>query len=89
MTAAIHAMNNHRRPTDWDQMLDAARRCSLLDHFRPGRGFNILESDVGAWLCEQPEVRQFIFNYVKRHEAIIYVDGRWVGAETYAKAKLR
>jgi hypothetical protein len=47
----------------------------LLDHFHPGRPFNILESDVIAWLCEQPEIRQEIFNYCKRHGAIIYSSG--------------
>jgi hypothetical protein len=34
-----------------------------------------LESDVIAWLCEHPEIRQEIFNYCKRHGAIIYSSG--------------
>jgi hypothetical protein len=82
----VTQMHNHRRPTDWDRMLDAARQMPLLPHHVPGRPFDILESDVAAWLCEQPEVTQFIFNYVKHHEALIYVDGRWVGAANYVKA---
>jgi hypothetical protein len=40
----------------------------LLDH-------NIMESDLIAWLCGQPEIRQEIFNYCKRHGAIIYSSG--------------
>ena len=79
-------MHNHRKPTDWDRMLDAARRCPMLDHYQRGRPFDIMASDVVAWLCEQPAIRQFIFNYVKHHEAIVYVDGKWVGAETYAQS---
>jgi len=45
-----------------------------------------MESDVAAWLCQQPELRQGIFNWCKRLQAIIYVDGRWIGAQTYRES---
>jgi len=61
----------------------------LLDHHRHGRPFNIMESDVAAWLCEQPEIRQEIFNYYKRAGAIVYSDGRRCGAECYASGRLK
>jgi hypothetical protein len=41
-----------------------------LRHHRAGEQFNILESDAVAWLIEQPEVRQWVFNVLKRHGAI-------------------
>ena len=34
----------------------------VRDHYHPGRPFDIMESDVAAWLCELPEWRQFAFN---------------------------
>jgi hypothetical protein len=68
-----------------DPALKAAARMPLLDHFHHGRTFDIMESDVCAWLIEQPEIRQSIFNYCKRHGALLYVDGKWVGAATYTK----
>ena len=61
----------------------AASRMPELAHFQHGRPFDIMESDVARWLCEQPEWRQEIFNFAKRIGAIVYVDGRWMGAETY------
>jgi hypothetical protein len=80
-------MHNHRQPTDWERMIEAARRMPVLEHYRPGRPFDVSESDVCAWLCDQPAVRQFVFNYAKRHQALVYVDKKWVGADTYATAK--
>jgi hypothetical protein len=41
-----------------------------LRHHRAGERFNILESDAVAWLIEQPEVRQWVFNVFKRHGGI-------------------
>jgi hypothetical protein len=67
-------------------MLAAAKAMPLLGHYPRGRPFDIMESDVARWLCDQREIRQFIFNYVKRHGAICYEDGRWVGAQTYVDA---
>ena len=73
-------------PTDWDRMLEAAKAMPLLDHYQRGRPFNISESNVARWLCERPEVMQFVFNYVRRHQSIVFVEGQWCGAETYASA---
>jgi hypothetical protein len=40
-----------------------------------------MDSEVVAWLREQPEVCQEMFNWLKRQGAIVYDDGRWRGAE--------
>jgi hypothetical protein len=70
-------------------VLEAAKRMPILDHYRPGRSFDVMESDVCRYLIDQPEIRQFVFNYCKHHGALIYVDGKWVGAANYTKAKVR
>jgi hypothetical protein len=53
----------------------------LLDHYHRGRPFNIMESDVAAWLREQPEIQQEIFDYCKRNGAIVYDDGKRRGVD--------
>jgi hypothetical protein len=42
-----------------------------------------MQSDVCAWLIDQPEIRQELFNWVKRNGSIVFdlETGRWVGAE--------
>jgi hypothetical protein len=54
----------------------------LLEHFKRGRPFDIAESDVADWLCQQPELRQELFNWCKRIGAITYDNGQWRGANT-------
>ena len=75
----------HENPTGRppSPALKAAAKMPVLDHFHKGRPFDIMESDVAEWLCQQPEIRQALFNYYKRNGLIVYVDGRWVGATTY------
>ena len=67
--------------------LKCAARMPLLDHYRRGESFDITRSDVVRWLCDQPELQQELFNFCKRHDAIVYVNGRWVGADTYGELK--
>jgi len=54
----------------------------VLDHFHKGRPFDIMQSDVAAWLARQPEIRQEMFNYCKRIGAIVYEGGKWRGVAT-------
>ena len=67
--------------------IEAARRMPTLDHYHKGRPFSIEERDVAQWLCDQPEIRQFVFNWCKRNAAIFYIDGKWIGAQTYSELK--
>ena len=60
----------------------AAAKMPVLDHFHKGRTFDIMESSVAAWLCEQPEIRQEVFNFYKRNGAIVYGDGKWRGVKS-------
>jgi hypothetical protein len=77
-------MHNHNgRPPS--PALKAAAKMPLLDHYHRGEPFDISRSDVVRWLCDQPEIQQALFNYYKRNGLIVYVDGKWMGAETYAK----
>jgi hypothetical protein len=73
-----------RQTQSQSHALATARRMPLLSHFHVGRPFDLAESDVIAWLCAQPEIQQELFNYVKRHGAIVYEDGKWRGVETTA-----
>jgi hypothetical protein len=57
-----------------------------LNHYRHGERFDILGSDVAAWLVDQAAVRQWIFNICKWHGAIVYDEGRWRGAATPSMA---
>jgi hypothetical protein len=54
----------------------------VLDHFHKGRPFDIMESNVAAWLAQRPEIRQEMFNYCKRIGAIVYEGGKWRGVAT-------
>jgi hypothetical protein len=65
----------------------------LLDHHcRRGESFDIMKSNVARWMTDQAEVRQLVFNIMRNAGVIEFVDGKWVGADTYAKtssAKVR
>jgi len=54
----------------------------VLRHHVPGQRFDIMQSDVCAWLIDQPAIRQEIFNWVKRNGGILFdvETGRWRGA---------
>ena len=50
----------------------AASKMPPLCHWpNDGRGFDIMRSEVVEWLCQQPEIRQMVFNIMKR-SAITY-----------------
>ena len=51
-----------------------------LRHYQQGESFDILKSDVAAWLVEQAPIRQWLFNMMKWHQVIVYDSGRWRGA---------
>jgi hypothetical protein len=62
--------------------LQAASRMPPLNHW-PGHSFDIMRSEVAQWLCDQPELRQELFNWCK-HRGIITFDletRRWRGVE--------
>ena len=68
--------------TDGESALKAAAQMPLLHHYVHGRRFDIMQSDVAAWLCDQPEIRQFVFNFCKRHGAVVWDNGNWRGAKS-------
>jgi len=85
MLRAMGQMHNSHSPA----FKAAAARMPVLAHFHRNRPFDIMESDVVAWLVEQPEIRQEVFNMCRRVNSIVYVDGKWMGAETYDNANAK
>jgi hypothetical protein len=71
-------------PPDLANALRAAAHLPLLPHHRPGQHFDIQNSALCDWLCDQPAIRQWIFNVAKRHGAIQFdiETGRWRGVVT-------
>jgi hypothetical protein len=62
----------------------AAANMPPLNHWPPGgNGFDIMRSAVADWLCQQPEIRQFIFNVCKRDGTIVFdLDSKtWRGSD--------
>ena len=51
-----------------------------------GDEFDIMRSEVAAWLCEQPSIRQYAFDIAHAAGVIVYDAGtgewRGVGTET-------
>jgi hypothetical protein len=62
--------------------LQAASNLPPLPHFRKGEPFDIMRSQAADWLCQQPEIRQWIWNWAKANNAIVLdLDThRWQGA---------
>lgn len=59
--------------------------CSMptgLNH-KPNENFDWAESEVVAWLIEQPEIQSYIFDKMKDAAAIIYnpETGTWQGSD--------
>jgi hypothetical protein len=53
--------------------MEAASRMPPLVHWPDdGSGFHIERSKVCDWLVAQPEIRQEVFNWCKRHGVITY-----------------
>jgi hypothetical protein len=75
-------MNHYRLFRDQRQAIEDASTMPLLQHFHPGRPFDIQESQVCDWLCSRASVRQMLFNWMKAHNAIQFdlESGRWRGA---------
>ena len=49
-----------------------AKQMPPLRHSFPGQPFDILQSEVVAWLFNQPEIAQVVFNLVKDYGEIVY-----------------
>jgi hypothetical protein len=75
-------MQTQQHTNSRETALAAARKMPLIDHFRRGEPFDIMRSKVCEWLCQQPEIRQDLFNHFRRSGAIVYVDGQWRGADS-------
>jgi hypothetical protein len=60
--------------------LKAAAKMPPLNHW-PNQDFDIMQSEVAEWLCQQPEIRQEVFNWCKLRGAITYDlhEKRWRG----------
>jgi hypothetical protein len=52
-----------------------------LCHQIPDQPFDIAKSEVVNWLCAQPVIRQALFDFYRSEDAIVFRDGRWLGAE--------
>ena len=52
-----------------------------LRHFRRGEPFDIMRSEAVDWLVSQPEVRQQVWNWAKKNNAIVLdlESGCWHG----------
>lgn len=63
--------------------LDAVRKMPPLAHSRKEGKFDISESEAAAWIANQPEVMQKIFDTARYHGAIKYnpATGKWQGAD--------
>jgi len=68
-------------PIDVERAMRVAAKMPLLPHHQVGRRFDIMESDVAAWLTDQAEMRQLLFNWARRNGAIQFDlnTGRWRG----------
>jgi hypothetical protein len=51
--------------------MQAARRMPPLAHFVRGEKFDIMKSEAAQWLASQPEIRQWLWNVMKRDGAIV------------------
>ena len=63
--------------------LDPARQMPPLHHTVTHGAFDIMDSEVAAWLVNVPEIRQKVFNMAMNHGVIVYdPDARmWKGAD--------
>jgi len=64
-------MKRQRTP----KLLEIATTMPFLPHSVPGQPFDIMHSGVAAWLVEQPNVRQWLFESVKTRNLIVF-DGK-------------
>ena len=52
-----------------------------LYHVLPGHPFCLAKSEVVNWLCEQPEIRDALFNFYRSRGAIVFENACWRGAD--------
>ncbi len=61
---------NYHKP---NPALEKAKQMPPLEHWpQSGYGFDIMQSGVVDWLCQQRECRQALFNFVKNSGVITY-----------------
>ncbi|WP_435052524.1 hypothetical protein [Faecalibaculum rodentium] len=65
-----------------DAMRAAAKRMPPLRHSIPGEPFDIMKSEACAWLLNQPDVRNWVWDRIKDNSAISYdpESGTWSGS---------
>ena len=63
--------------------LDGIKKMAPLRHSFPGEKFDITESEAAAWISNQPEVMQKIFDTARYHGVIEYDSqtGKWKGID--------
>jgi hypothetical protein len=78
-------MNHARKRT----AVEVARTMPHLPHYVRGQPFDIEQSEVVRWLIRQPEVQQFIYNFMKAKGAIRLDlnSGDWIGADNQSAAR--
>jgi hypothetical protein len=79
-----HMKRNCNRNTLTNHALLRAAQMPPLRHKLPAQDFDIAKSEVVRWLCEQPEIRQHVFNWCNDKGAIVFKDGLWHGVD-YSK----
>lgn len=60
-----------RRTLNYD-FLECAKKMPSLKHKILSGDFNINDSEVVKWLCEQPDIKQKIFNMAQNRGVIKY-----------------
>ena len=63
--------------------LDCAKKMPPLKHGMGDDEFDIMNSDVAAWLMNQPEIRQKIFNMAVNKKLIVFSPKtrKWQGVD--------
>lgn len=63
--------------------LQVVEKMPPLKHRAQGTDFNIIKSEVVQWLIKQPEVLQYLFDYINNTHLINYNSetGTWQGID--------
>ena len=63
--------------------LDVAKTMPAMAHHKGGVPFDVNSSDVIAWLCAQPRIRQYLFDTCRGNGLIVFdqASGTWSGAD--------
>jgi hypothetical protein len=73
---------NPKNPARNRRLLAAAAKMPPLDHWPDSEPpvFDIMKSEVAKWLVDQPQIRQWVFDWFRRTRAIEFVEsGVWQG----------